>query len=124
MESGSLTARAAAPLRAGEPGCARPNNAGQKRLSGVSSGAGLPGLLKNCEPLPQAARQTEGRMSEKVRIYQLARDLGLETKAMLEVLDEMGVENKSHSRTLDAETAETTKHPVTDGATDPPKPEP
>ncbi|HRN19410.1 MAG TPA: translation initiation factor IF-2 N-terminal domain-containing protein, partial [Trueperaceae bacterium] len=43
-------------------------------------------------------------MSEKVRIYQLARDLGIENKALLAILDEIGVEYKSHSSTLDAET--------------------
>src|SRR5690554_4605651 len=54
-------------------------------------------------------------MSEKVRIYQLAKDLGQETKAMLEILDEMGVEYKSHSSTLDEETAEAVKQLVADG---------
>ncbi len=48
-------------------------------------------------------------MSDKVRIYQLAKDLNLETKKMLELLDSMGVEYKSHSSTLDAETAETVR---------------
>ena len=45
-------------------------------------------------------------MAEKVRIYQLAKDLGIESKEMLEILDEVGVEYKSHSSTLEAETAE------------------
>src|SRR5690625_210072 len=84
------------------------------RHSGVSSGGMPPGLPRSCVPPQRAARQVEGRMSEKVRIYQLARDLNLETKAMLEVLDEMGVEYKSHSSTLDAETAETVKQLVGD----------
>ncbi len=42
----------------------------------------------------------------KVRIYQLARELGMDSKELLEVLDEMGVEYKSHASTLDAETAD------------------
>ena len=58
-------------------------------------------------------------MSEKVRIYQLAKDLGQETKAMLEILDEMGVEYKSHSSTLDEETAEAVKQLVADGGASP-----
>ena len=56
-------------------------------------------------------------MSEKVRIYQLAKDLDLETKAMLDMLpDEMGVEYKSHSSTLDSETADTVRQLVAEGA--------
>ena len=51
-------------------------------------------------------------MSDKVRIYQLARDLGVENKDLLAVLDEIGVEYKSHSSTLDAETAETVRQLV------------
>ncbi len=51
-------------------------------------------------------------MSEKVRIYQLARDLGIENKALLAILDEIGVEYKSHSSTLDAETADTVRQLV------------
>lgn len=46
-------------------------------------------------------------MSEKVRIYQLARDLGMESRELLPILDEMGVEYKSHSSTIDRETADT-----------------
>jgi len=53
-------------------------------------------------------------MSEKVRIYQLAKDLGLESKELMEILDEMGVEYKSHSSTLEAETADTVKQLVED----------
>lgn len=44
--------------------------------------------------------------NEKIRIYDLARELGLETKAMLRVLDDMGVEYKSHSSTLEVDIAE------------------
>lgn len=51
-------------------------------------------------------------MSDKVRIYQLARDLGVENRDLLAVLDEIGVEYKSHSSTLDAETAETVRQLV------------
>src|SRR5690606_13607651 len=46
-------------------------------------------------------------MSDKVRIYQLAKELGVESKDLLTILDDMGVEYKSHSSTLDADTAET-----------------
>lgn len=53
-------------------------------------------------------------MSDKIRIYQLAKELGLETKDMLELLDSMGVEYKSHSSTLDEETAETVRSLVED----------
>ncbi len=45
-------------------------------------------------------------MAEKVRIYQLARDLGIETKDLLAMLDDMGVEYKSHSSTLELDVAE------------------
>ncbi len=45
-------------------------------------------------------------MAEKVRIYQLARDLGIETKDLLVMLDDMGVEYKSHSSTLELDVAE------------------
>ena len=48
-------------------------------------------------------------MSEKIRIYQLAKELGVENKELLTKLDEMGVEYKSHSSTLDHETAEIIK---------------
>jgi translation initiation factor IF-2 len=53
-------------------------------------------------------------MPEKIRIYQLAKELGLETKAMLELLDSMGVDYKSHSSTLDEETAEAIKALIED----------
>jgi len=48
-------------------------------------------------------------MSDKVRIYQLARDLGVENSELLAALDDMGVEYKSVSSTIDAETADTVK---------------
>ncbi|HET8985384.1 MAG TPA: translation initiation factor IF-2 N-terminal domain-containing protein, partial [Trueperaceae bacterium] len=48
-------------------------------------------------------------MSDKVRIYQLARDLGVENSELLAALDDMGVEYKSVSSTIDAETADTLK---------------
>ncbi|MDZ7800470.1 MAG: translation initiation factor IF-2 [Trueperaceae bacterium] len=51
-------------------------------------------------------------MSEKVRIYQLAKDLGIESKRLLAILDDMGVAYKSHSSTLDADTAETVRQLV------------
>ena len=51
-------------------------------------------------------------MSEKVRIYQLAKDLNLETKDMLDILDSMGVEYKSHSSTLEGDIADTIRQLV------------
>ncbi|HZJ08241.1 MAG TPA: translation initiation factor IF-2 N-terminal domain-containing protein, partial [Trueperaceae bacterium] len=48
-------------------------------------------------------------MSDKVRIYQLARELEVENSELLARLDELGVEYKSVSSTLDAETADTVK---------------
>jgi translation initiation factor IF-2 len=48
-------------------------------------------------------------MATKVRIYQLAKDLGVESKELMDVLDEMGVEYKSHSSTLDEDTADTVR---------------
>ena len=51
-------------------------------------------------------------MSDKVRIYQLAKDLGIETKEMLSILDEMGVEYKSHSSTLEHDVADTVRQLV------------
>jgi translation initiation factor IF-2 len=53
-------------------------------------------------------------MSDKIRIYQLAKDLGLENKKLLDILDEMGVEYKSHSSTLEADTADTIRQLVAD----------
>lgn len=53
-------------------------------------------------------------MSEKIRIYQLARELDLDTKQMLELLDSIGVDYKSHASTIDAETAETIQSLVLD----------
>ena len=57
-------------------------------------------------------------MASKVRIYQLAKDLGVETRDMLAILDDMGVEYKSHSSTLEEETAETVRSLVEDAASD------
>ena len=53
-------------------------------------------------------------MAEKIRIYQLAKDLNLETKELLPILDEMGVEYKSHSSTLEADTADTIRQLIED----------
>ena len=59
-------------------------------------------------------------MSDKVRIYSLAKDLDMESKDLLPILDEMGVEYKSHSSTIDAETADTIRQLVAEegGATE------
>ena len=51
-------------------------------------------------------------MSDKVRIYQLAKDLGIETKEMLAILDDMGVEYKSHSSTLEHDVADAVRELV------------
>jgi translation initiation factor IF-2 len=48
----------------------------------------------------------------KVRIYQLAKDLSLDTRQMLDILNSMGVEYKSHSSTIDDDVAETIKQLV------------
>ncbi len=48
-------------------------------------------------------------MPDKVRIYQLAKELGVENKTLMAKLDELGVEYKSHSSTLEHDTAETVK---------------
>jgi translation initiation factor IF-2 len=53
-------------------------------------------------------------MASKVRIYQLAKDLGVETRDLLAILDEMGVEYKSHSSTLDEETADAVRSLIED----------
>ncbi len=46
-------------------------------------------------------------MANKIRIYQLAKDLGLENKALLAILDDLGVAYKSHASSLEADDAET-----------------
>ena len=51
-------------------------------------------------------------MAEKVRIYQLAKDLNLETKEMLAMLDDIGVEYKSHASSLEADIADTIRQLV------------
>ncbi|WP_310584966.1 translation initiation factor IF-2 N-terminal domain-containing protein, partial [Deinococcus sp.] len=45
----------------------------------------------------------------KVRIYTLAKDLGVENQKLLEILDSLGVAYKSVSSTLDEETVESIK---------------
>ena len=51
-------------------------------------------------------------MSDKVRIYQLAKDLEMESKELLPILDEMGVDYKTASSTIDGETADTIRQLV------------
>jgi len=55
-------------------------------------------------------------MADKVRIYQLARDLEIDNKQLLAMLDEMGVSYKSHSSTLEADVAETVRQLLADAA--------
>ncbi len=45
----------------------------------------------------------------KVRIYELAKSLEIESKELMKALDEMGIEYKSHASSLDSETAEAVK---------------
>lgn len=45
----------------------------------------------------------------KIRIYQLAKELGMHNDELLKLLDEMGVAYKSHASTLEDSTAETVK---------------
>jgi translation initiation factor IF-2 len=54
-------------------------------------------------------------MAEKVRIYQLAKELDLESKEMLAILDDMGVDYKSHSSSLDQETADAVRQLAAEG---------
>ncbi|GAA6754753.1 translation initiation factor IF-2 [Thermus thalpophilus] len=48
----------------------------------------------------------------KVRIYQLAKELGMENEELLELLDQMGVPYKSHASTLSEEDAEAVRELV------------
>ena len=48
----------------------------------------------------------------KVRIYQLAKELGMETQELLELLDQMGVAYKSHASTLEEKDAEAVRELV------------
>ena len=45
-------------------------------------------------------------MSEKIRVHELARELGLSSKEMIEVLREEGMEVNSHANSIDGEFAE------------------
>ncbi len=51
-------------------------------------------------------------MAEKVRIYQLAKDLNLDTKDMLAMLDDIGVSYKSHASSLEGDVADTIRQLV------------
>ena len=53
-------------------------------------------------------------MSERVRIYQLAKELGIDSKELLGHLDNLGVAYKSHSSSLDEDVAETIRQLVKD----------
>jgi translation initiation factor IF-2 len=48
----------------------------------------------------------------KIRIYQLAKELGMTTEELLELLDQMGVPYKSHASTLSEEDAEAVRELV------------
>ena len=52
----------------------------------------------------------------KVRIYTLAKDLGVENHKMLEILDGLGVSYKSVSSTIDEENVEIIKQILADEA--------
>ncbi len=53
-------------------------------------------------------------MSEKVRIYQLAKELGIDSKELLGHLDNLGVTYKSHSSSLEEDVADTVRQLVKD----------
>ena len=53
-------------------------------------------------------------MSEKVRIYQLAKELGIDSRELLSHLDNLGVAYKSHSSSLDGDVADTIRQLVQD----------
>ncbi len=53
-------------------------------------------------------------MSGRVRVYELARELGLSNKELLGILHEQGIEAKSHSSSIDAEDAELVREHVLD----------
>jgi len=61
-------------------------------------------------------------MAEKVRIYQLARDLEIDTKDLLAMLDDMGVAYKSHASTLEGDVADTVRQLVSEGGGAAPQP--
>lgn len=48
----------------------------------------------------------------KIRIYQLAKELGMTNEALLELLDQMGVAYKSHASTLSEEDAQAVRELV------------
>jgi translation initiation factor IF-2 len=60
-------------------------------------------------------------MAEKVRIYQLARDLEIDTKDLLAMLDDMGVAYKSHASTLEGDVADTVRQLVGEGGASAPQ---
>lgn len=51
-------------------------------------------------------------MSERLRVYELARELGLSSKELLELLHEEGVEAKSHASTIEVDMAELVREHV------------
>ena len=55
-------------------------------------------------------------MLGKIRIYDLARELGLPAKAALEELRALGVQAKSHSNTIDQTDADRLRRKVASGA--------
>lgn len=57
----------------------------------------------------------------KVRIYELAKTLEIESKELMLILDDMGIEYKSHASSLDAETAETVKQLMLENNQETPK---
>ncbi|MCA9837712.1 MAG: translation initiation factor IF-2 N-terminal domain-containing protein, partial [Trueperaceae bacterium] len=61
-------------------------------------------------------------MSEKVRIYQLAKDLGIESKDLITALVDMGVDAKTASSSIDAETADMVKQLLEDSQEETSKP--
>lgn len=59
---------------------------------------------------------------DRVRIYELSRDLGTSPKEVLALLEELGVEVKSHASTVDAATAQALKELILEQRAAPPAP--
>lgn len=62
-------------------------------------------------------------MGKKVRIYDLARELNLSNKEVLDLLRDLGVEVKSHSSTIEEKDAQALKELLQEGTSPPPPPE-
>ncbi|MCR4399238.1 MAG: translation initiation factor IF-2 N-terminal domain-containing protein, partial [Firmicutes bacterium] len=52
-------------------------------------------------------------MNEKTRVYELAKEMLVDSKVVLRVLSQLGVEAKNHMSTMDAETAQKVRDVLT-----------